>query len=51
MSKGLFTRSREPNSRSGAATTATPAIQVADHIGRIWRPYSVCSGSLGGAVL
>ena len=28
---GLFTRSREPNSRSGAATIATPATQAADH--------------------
>jgi hypothetical protein len=31
----LFTFSREPISRSGAATTAALATQVADHIGYV----------------
>jgi hypothetical protein len=32
-SQGLFSPGREPNSRSGAVTTSTLAIQVATQIG------------------
>jgi hypothetical protein len=39
-SQGLFAPGREPNSRSGAATTVTLAIQVAAQIAAARRAFS-----------
>ena len=39
--QGLFAPGREPNSRSGAVTTVTLAIQVAAQIGYSTRVLSV----------
>jgi len=38
LAKGLFAPGREPDSRSGAVTTVTPAIQVAAQIGGYLEP-------------
>jgi hypothetical protein len=43
-SQGLLAPGREPNSRSGAVTTVTLAIQAADHIGGSVRSTIVWSG-------
>jgi hypothetical protein len=39
LGQGLFAPGREPNSRSGAVTTVTLAIQVAAQIGGSARRY------------